>query len=93
MNAPVHVFSINQCKNLTVKGVTIDNKAGDMEWNAGKGGRNTDAFDIGASSEVVIEGARVWNQDDCVAVNSGTVSSPGFILLSLREESLVKLSS
>ena len=93
VNAPVHVFSINQCKNLTVKGVTIDNKAGDMEWNAGKGGRNTDAFDIGASSEVVIEGARVWNQDDCVAVNSGTVSSPGFILLSLREESLVKLSS
>lgn len=73
-NAPVQVFSINGCKNVTLSGVTVDNKAGDGDWNAGKGGRNTDAFDIGSSTEVRIEGAQVWNQDDCVAINSGTVS-------------------
>ncbi|KAK3348103.1 glycoside hydrolase [Neurospora tetraspora] len=71
-NAPVQVFSINGCKNVTLSGVTVDNKAGDGDWNAGKGGRNTDAFDIGSSTEVRIEGAQVWNQDDCVAINSGT---------------------
>ncbi|KAJ4417207.1 hypothetical protein N0V85_001943 [Neurospora sp. IMI 360204] len=71
-NAPVQVFSINGCKNLTLNGVTVNNKAGDGDWNAGKGGRNTDAFDIGSSTDVRIEGAQVWNQDDCVAINSGT---------------------
>ncbi|EGO55593.1 polygalacturonase precursor [Neurospora tetrasperma FGSC 2508] len=72
LNAPVQVMSINGCKNLTVTGFTLDNKAGDGDWNAGKGGRNTDAFDIGSSSNVVIDGAKVYNQDDCVAINSGT---------------------
>ena len=37
-------------------------------------GHNTDGFDIGSSSNVIIDGAKVYNQDDCVAVNSGTVS-------------------
>lgn len=76
LNAPVQVMSINGCKNLTVTGFTLDNKAGDGDWKAGKGGRNTDAFDIGSSSNVVIDGAKVYNQDDCVAINSGTVSFP-----------------
>lgn len=48
--------------------MTIDNSAGDSG-----GGHNTDGFDIGSSSNVVISGAKVYNQDDCVAVNSGTV--------------------
>jgi polygalacturonase len=47
--------------------MTIDNSAGDDE-----GGHNTDGFDIGESNNVVITGAKVYNQDDCVAVNSGT---------------------
>jgi polygalacturonase len=48
--------------------MTIDDSAGDSE-----GGHNTDGFDIGSSSNVVINGANVYNQDDCVAINSGTV--------------------
>lgn len=48
--------------------MTINNEAGDSE-----GGHNTDGFDIGSSSNVIIDGANVYNQDDCVAVNSGTV--------------------
>jgi len=46
--------------------MTIDNSAGASL------GKNTDGFDIGDSSNVVITGANVYNQDDCVAVNSGT---------------------
>lgn len=68
-NTPVQAVSINGVDGLTVTGMTIDNSAGDSG-----GGKNTDGFDIGSSSNVVITGANVYNQDDCVAINSGTVS-------------------
>lgn len=45
----------------------MDNSAGDTE-----GGHNTDAFDVGSSTGVYISNANVQNQDDCLAVNSGT---------------------
>lgn len=48
--------------------MTIDNSAGDAD----KLGHNTDGFDIGRSNNVIIDGAKVYNQDDCVAINSGT---------------------
>ncbi|OJJ58662.1 hypothetical protein ASPSYDRAFT_177453 [Aspergillus sydowii CBS 593.65] len=66
-NTPVQAVSINGCDGLTVTDMTIDNSAGDSE-----GGHNTDGFDIGSSNNIVIKGAKVYNQDDCVAVNSGT---------------------
>lgn len=69
-NTPVQAVSVNGCDGLTIKGMTIDNSAGD----SGALGHNTDGFDIGSSNNVVIDGAKVYNQDDCVAVNSGTVS-------------------
>ncbi|KAL4982481.1 pectin lyase fold/virulence factor [Aspergillus falconensis] len=64
---PVQAVSINGCDGLTITDMTIDNSAGDDA-----GGHNTDGFDISESSNVVITGAKVYNQDDCVAVNSGT---------------------
>lgn len=67
-NTPVQAVSINGANGLTINGMTIDNSAGDSG-----GGHNTDGFDIGSSSNVIISGAKVYNQDDCVAVNSGTV--------------------
>jgi polygalacturonase len=67
-NTPVQAVSINGCDGLTITGMTINNEAGDSL------GKNTDGFDIGSSSNVVITGANVYNQDDCVAINSGTVS-------------------
>jgi polygalacturonase len=67
-NTPVQVVSIDNVDGLTITDMTIDNSAGDNE-----GAANTDGFDIGDSSNVVITGANVYNQDDCVAVNSGTV--------------------
>ncbi|KAH8896355.1 polygalacturonase [Thozetella sp. PMI_491] len=66
-NTPVQAVSINGCDGLTITGMTIDNSAGDSE-----GGHNTDGFDIGSSNNVIITGANVYNQDDCVAINSGT---------------------
>ncbi|TPX09371.1 uncharacterized protein E0L32_009415 [Thyridium curvatum] len=66
-NTPHQAVSINSCTNLTVTGMTVDDKDGDTQ-----GGHNTDGFDIGSSTGVVIDGAQVYNQDDCVAVNSGT---------------------
>ncbi|KAH7000925.1 putative extracellular polygalacturonase [Ilyonectria destructans] len=67
-NTPVQAVSISGCTDLTITGMTIDNSAGDT----GALGHNTDGFDIGTSTGVTITGANVYNQDDCVAVNSGT---------------------
>ncbi|SJX62708.1 probable PGU1-Endo-polygalacturonase [Sporisorium reilianum f. sp. reilianum] len=66
-NTPVQAFGIKGCTNLSVDHVTMDNSAGD----AG-GGHNTDAFDVGSSDGVFITNAKVYNQDDCLAINSGT---------------------
>ncbi|KAJ9143053.1 putative Extracellular polygalacturonase [Pleurostoma richardsiae] len=66
VNAPVQVFSINTVQTLNLIDITIDNSAGASL------GANTDGFDIGSSDGVTITGAKVYNQDDCVAINSGT---------------------
>lgn len=72
LNAPMNSFSINYVNNLVVDGIIVDNKAGE-ELTASNvtRGHNTDAFDINNCNEVLITGAQVWNQDDCVAINSG----------------------
>lgn len=68
LNPPVQAFSINGASNLELAYITVDASAGNSL------GKNTDAFDIGSSDTVLIEYATVYNQDDCVAINSGTVS-------------------
>lgn len=72
LNAPINSFSINYINNLLVKDIVVNNTAGDELGSDGETlGHNTDAFDINNCDGVSITGARVWNQDDCVAVNSG----------------------
>jgi len=66
-NTPVQAFSINGATDLTVTDITMDNSDGDTQ-----GGHNTDAFDVGSSDHVTITGANIKNQDDCLAINSGT---------------------
>jgi polygalacturonase len=66
-NTPVQAFSINSCNGLTVDHITMDNSDGDTQ-----GGHNTDAFDVGNSDGVTISNANIKNQDDCLAINSGT---------------------
>lgn len=70
LNAPVQCISIDSSVGLSLIDITIDNSAGDK----GSLGHNTDGFDIGASQNIFISGAIVKNQDDCVAINSGSVS-------------------
>jgi polygalacturonase len=67
-NTPVQGFSVNGATDLTLDHITIDNSAGDVS----NGGHNTDAFDVGSSTGIIISNANVKNQDDCLAVNSGT---------------------
>lgn len=67
-NSPVQFMSINSATDLNVIDVTYDNSAGD----SGELGHNTDAFDVGSSQNIYISGAVVHNQDDCLAINSGT---------------------
>ncbi|ROV98475.1 hypothetical protein VPNG_08517 [Cytospora leucostoma] len=67
-NTPVQAVSINGADGLTITDMTIDNSDGDTDDL----GHNTDCFDIGSSSSVTITGAECYNQDDCVAINSGT---------------------
>ncbi|KAK7432010.1 hypothetical protein QQZ08_001300 [Neonectria magnoliae] len=67
LNTPLMVVSISNVNGLNINDMTIDNRAGDSA-----GGHNTDGFDIGDSSNVTITNAKVYNQDDCVAVNSGS---------------------
>jgi polygalacturonase len=68
LNTPVQAFSINSATGLTLTDITIDNSAGDTDDL----GHNTDAFDVGSSTSITISGANVKNQDDCLAINSGT---------------------
>lgn len=72
LNAPRNSYSINYVSNLLVTGVVINNTAGDeLGSDGGTLGHNTDAFDINNCDGVLIRDVSVWNQDDCVAVNSG----------------------
>ncbi|ORY61445.1 endopolygalacturonase PGa [Pseudomassariella vexata] len=64
-NAPRNSFSLNYVNNLLVKDVVVDDSTGDAL------GKNTDGFNINNANNVLITGAKVWNQDDCVAINSG----------------------
>lgn len=68
LNTPVQAFSIDSSTGLTLTDITIDDSAGDTDSL----GHNTDAFDVGSSTSITITGANVKNQDDCLAINSGT---------------------
>ncbi|PMD65878.1 glycoside hydrolase family 28 protein [Hyaloscypha bicolor E] len=65
-NSPVQLMSINSATDLVVTNLVMDNSAGTSL------GHNTDAFDVGSSTGVTITGANIQNQDDCLAINSGT---------------------
>lgn len=63
----MQAVSVDGASNLKIEDVTIDDSAGDTE-----GGHNTDCFDIGESTGVYMSGIVCKNQDDCIAINSGT---------------------
>ncbi|KUI61229.1 Endopolygalacturonase D [Cytospora mali] len=72
-NWPTHLFSIDGCKDMTISNVILDNSAGDETNSDGDElGHNTDAFDVSSVDGLYVSSATVYNQDDCVAVNSGS---------------------
>ncbi|POS68853.1 polygalacturonase 1 precursor [Diaporthe helianthi] len=70
-NAPKNFYSINYVNNLLAKNLICNNTAGDQLKDGRTLGHNTDAFNVNNANGVVIQNAIVYNQDDCVAVNSG----------------------
>ncbi|KAK7745865.1 hypothetical protein SLS53_002583 [Cytospora paraplurivora] len=74
-NWPTHAFDITSNQHLTVRGLLLNNTAGDAP-NARSGAKaaahNSDGFDIKSSDYVTLSATSVYNQDDCVAVTSGT---------------------
>lgn len=74
-NWPTHCFYISGAHGLEVTGLTLDNSAGD-EPNDASGddpaAHNSDGFDISSSDTVTLDSISVKNQDDCVAVTSGS---------------------
>ncbi|KAF6212824.1 hypothetical protein GE061_010533 [Apolygus lucorum] len=66
-NIPAHGFSINSCKNLAISKINLNVAEGHT-----KGGHNTDGFDVGNSEKISIINSFIHNQDDCLAINSGT---------------------
>ncbi|TGO38492.1 hypothetical protein BHYA_0073g00010 [Botrytis hyacinthi] len=74
-NWPTHCFDITGAQGLTVSGVTLDNSAGDApnsKSGSDPAAHNSDGFDISGSDSVTLKNCVVKNQDDCVAVTSGS---------------------
>ncbi|PWY72949.1 endopolygalacturonase D [Aspergillus heteromorphus CBS 117.55] len=74
-NWPVHCFEIENTEYLTMSGLTLNNSAGDAANSKSDGkaaAHNSDGFDIKQSDYLTLSDSWVHNQDDCVAVTSGT---------------------
>lgn len=75
MNWPTHLFYATANEHLDFHNLLLNNSAGDAPNAASDGlaaAHNSDGFDIGASDYVTLRDITVYNQDDCVAVTSGT---------------------
>lgn len=74
-NWPVHCFEITSASGTTITGLTLDNSAGNAANSASDGlpaAHNSDGFDVSGSTNIIIKDTTVINQDDCVAVTSGS---------------------
>ncbi|KAG8886640.1 hypothetical protein FRB97_000060 [Tulasnella sp. 331] len=67
LNSPAQAISVGTTGTTVIESITVDNSAG----NTDSLGANTDGFDISAS-DVTLSKNVVTNQDDCVAINSGS---------------------
>ncbi|KAF8923942.1 putative PGU1-endo-polygalacturonase [Dissophora ornata] len=68
VGSPVQTISINGCNGLTVTNVTIDNRGPKYRL-----AHNTDGIDVsGNSKDITISGAKIYNNDDCLAINTGS---------------------
>lgn len=74
-NYPVHCFDITGSDTVTLSNIHLDNSAGNAANSASDGdpaAHNSDGFDISSTDNLILENSYVSNQDDCVAVTSGS---------------------
>ncbi|CUA76970.1 polygalacturonase [Rhizoctonia solani] len=74
LNSPAHTYSVSNPAKLIMSKLTIDNSAGDKENSKSGGkaaGHNTDGFDA-STKDLTIEDSKIYNQDDCIAINKGS---------------------
>ncbi|EEY65205.1 polygalacturonase, putative [Phytophthora infestans T30-4] len=65
-NSPFRTFSVLNYQKTTISGLTLDSSAGDGT------AKNTNGFDLSGSNYVTITGNKIYNQDDCLAMQSST---------------------
>ncbi|KAE8976691.1 hypothetical protein PR001_g25347 [Phytophthora rubi] len=65
-NSPFRTFSVLNSQKTTISGLLLDSRAGD-----GKA-KNTDGFDLSRNDGITITGNKIYNQDDCLAMQSST---------------------
>ena len=63
-NMPFRTFSLVTCRNTILSGLTIDSRAGNGI------AKNTDGFGLTKNDGVTITGCTIYNQDDCLAMQS-----------------------
>ncbi|KAF2674514.1 glycoside hydrolase [Microthyrium microscopicum] len=74
-NYPTHCFSTTGAQGLIMENIVLNNTLGDQpnaKSNGKPAGHNSDGFGFGSSDHVILRNSKVWNQDDCVAITSGT---------------------
>ncbi|KAJ4387860.1 hypothetical protein N0V93_008463 [Gnomoniopsis smithogilvyi] len=74
-NWPTHLFYVTGNDYLSMTNLVLNNSAGDAPNSVSDGlaaAHNSDGFDISSSNYVTLDSITVYNQDDCVAVTSGT---------------------
>ncbi|XP_050300083.1 polygalacturonase-like [Anthonomus grandis grandis] len=72
-NCPVGCTSVYKSENLTIRNWKIDNLQGDEGVaSENKFGHNTDGIGIKMSKNILVEDSIIYNQDDCIGLNSGT---------------------
>ncbi|KAE8889956.1 hypothetical protein PF007_g31611 [Phytophthora fragariae] len=65
-NLPFRTFSLVTCKQTTISGLTLDSRDGNGI------AKNTDGFDLTKNDHITITGNKIYNQDDCLAMQSST---------------------
>lgn len=66
-NPPYHAIWIEDSDGVVAEDVNVDSSDG-----GALGGKNTDGFNVWKSNNVTIRRIAIYNQDDCVAIKSGT---------------------
>ncbi|KAG6579977.1 polygalacturonase [Phytophthora cinnamomi] len=64
LNMPYRTFSVWDSNHTTISGLTLNSSAGDGV------AKNTDGFDLSRNNHLTITKNRVYNQDDCLAMQS-----------------------